>query len=35
MRSEINRFVLLIVDALDDVCLPAQAAVWKHSVSGS
>ena len=35
MRREINRFVLLIVDALDDVCLPAHSGVGKHSVSGS
>src|ERR1700746_1710216 len=35
MRCEINRFVLLIVDALDDVCLPANTSVWKNSVSGS
>src|SRR4029453_5914195 len=35
MRREINRFVLLIVDALDDVCLPAHSGVRKHTVSGS
>jgi hypothetical protein len=33
--AEINRFVLLIVDALDDVRLPAHSGVGKHSVSGS
>ena len=35
MRRKINRFVLLIVDALDDVCLLAHSGVGKHSVSGS
>src|SRR5438034_9789970 len=35
MRREINRFVLLIVDTLDDVCLPAHSGVGKHTVSGS
>src|SRR5947207_14105676 len=35
MRREINRFVLLIVDTLDDVCLPAHSGIGKHSVSGS
>src|SRR4029077_6309849 len=35
MRREINRFVLLIVDALDDVRLPAHSGIGKHSVSGS
>src|SRR6266850_6670457 len=35
MRREINRFVLLIVDTLDDVCLLAHSGVGKHTVSGS
>src|SRR5438477_12806422 len=35
MCREINRFVLLIVDALDDVCLPADSVVGKNSVSRS
>src|SRR4029453_5438317 len=35
MRREINRFVLLIVDALDDVCLLAHSGVGKNSVSRS
>src|SRR4029077_5550834 len=35
MRREINRFVLRIVDTLDDVCLPAHSGVGKHTVSGS
>src|SRR4030095_11005094 len=35
MRREINRLVLLIVDALDDVCLPADSVVGKNSVSRS
>src|SRR6266576_7024015 len=35
MRGEVNRFVPLIVDALDDVCLLAHSGVGKRSVSGS
>src|SRR5215469_7271455 len=35
MRREIYRLVLLIVDALDDICLPPYASVGKNSVSGS
>src|SRR5438046_8394981 len=35
MRREINRFVLLIVDAFDDVSLPADSVVGKNSVSRS
>src|SRR4249920_744809 len=35
MRGEVNRFVPLIVDSLDDVCLLAHPGVWKQGVSGS
>src|SRR4030095_2168330 len=35
MGRKINRFVLLIVDALDDVCLSANPSVGKHSVRRS
>src|SRR6266536_2196991 len=35
MRREINRFVLLIVNTLDDVRLFAHSGVGKHGVSGS
>src|SRR5262245_44259093 len=35
MRREINWFVLLIVDALDDICLLPHTGVWKNSISGS
>ena len=35
MRGKINRFVLLIVDALDDVRLLPHTGVGKNRVSGS
>src|SRR5204863_6989406 len=35
MRREINRLVLLIVDALDDVSLSADSVIGKNSVSRS
>jgi hypothetical protein len=35
VRGEVNRFVLLVVDALDDVSLLAHASVWKDGVSRS
>src|SRR6478735_8605429 len=35
MCGEVNRFVPLIVDALYDVCLPADSGVGTYSVSGS
>src|SRR6266496_3836516 len=35
MRGKINRFVLLVVDALDDISLLAHASVWKDGVSRS
>src|SRR4029453_5251300 len=35
MRGAVNRFVLLVVDALDDVSLLAHAPIWKDCVSRS
>src|SRR5918996_4120573 len=35
MRGEINRFVLLVVDALDDVSLLTHAPIWKDGIRRS